>query len=102
MSSNLGFESTDTILVENRVFIPSQQVVEHANIMAYMKAKGFSDYESFYRWSLSHRFEFWEDLAKELHWYEPWQTTFRWTTPPSSSGSPVARSTSSTIVSTAI
>jgi len=82
MSSNLGFESTDTILVENRVFIPSQQVVEHANIMAYMKAKGFSDYESFYRWSLSHRFEFWEDLAKELHWYEPWQTTFRWTTTP--------------------
>lgn len=49
MSSNLGFESTDTILVENRVFTPSQQVVEHANIMAYMKTKGFSDYESFYR-----------------------------------------------------
>jgi acetyl-CoA synthetase len=82
MSSNLSFENTDTILMENRVFTPSPQVVENANIMAYMKSKGFSDYESFYRWSLAHSEEFWEDQAKELHWFEPWQTTFRWTTKP--------------------
>ena len=82
MSTNLSFENTDRFLSEKRVFAPSPQVVANANITAYMKSKGFDDYETFYKWSLEHRDEFWNDLAKELHWYEPWQTTFEWTTKP--------------------
>jgi len=80
--SNLGFEDTDTILTEDRLFAPSHDVVENANILAYMKSKGFTDYDAFHQWSLEHRSEFWEDMAKELHWFEPWQTTFQWTTKP--------------------
>ncbi len=80
--SNLSFENTDTILIENRVFSPSNDQVHNANITAYMKKKGFDDYKSFYQWSLEHRFEFWEDMAKELHWFEPWKTTFEWTEKP--------------------
>ncbi|HEY5001846.1 MAG TPA: AMP-binding protein, partial [Ktedonobacteraceae bacterium] len=80
--SNLGFENTDTFLLETRVFPPSPDTVEHANIMAYMKSKGFDDYNAFYQWSLENRFEFWEDMAKELHWFEPWQKTFEWTEKP--------------------
>lgn len=82
MSTNLSFENTDRVLSEKRVFPPSTEVVANANITAYMKSKGFDDYEAFYKWSLEHREEFWNDLAKELHWYEPWQTTFEWTTKP--------------------
>src|SRR6266700_1748906 len=63
MSSNLAFENT-------------------ANITAYMKSKGFDNYEDFYQWSLAHRYEYWDDQAKELHWFEPWQTTFEWTNKP--------------------
>ncbi len=48
MSTNLGFENTDTILVEDRVFTPSSDVVNTANITAYMKSKGFDNYEDFY------------------------------------------------------
>ncbi len=80
--SNLGFENTDTFLLETRVFPPSPDTVEHANITAYMKSKGFDDYEAFYKWSLENRFEFWDDMAKELHWFEPWQKTFEWTEKP--------------------
>jgi acetyl-CoA synthetase len=80
--SNLGFENTDTFLLETRVFPPSPDTVEHANIMAYMKSKGFDDYDAFYQWSLENRFEFWDDMAKELHWFEPWQKTFEWTEKP--------------------
>jgi acetyl-CoA synthetase len=80
--SNLSFENTDTILIENRIFSPSNDQVHNANITAYMKKKGFDDYKSFYQWSLEHRFEFWEDMAKELHWFEPWKTTFEWTEKP--------------------
>ena len=80
--SNLSFENTDTILIENRIFSPSNDQVQNANMTAYMKKKGFDDYKSFYQWSLEHRFEFWEDMAKELHWFEPWKTTFEWTEKP--------------------
>src|SRR5579863_3220991 len=82
MSSNLSFENTDTFLIENRVFAPPADVVQNANITAYMKSKGFEDYEAFHKWSLANRFEFWDDLAKELHWFEPWQKTFEWTDKP--------------------
>ena len=81
MSSNL-FENTDTILSEERIFPPTSEMVANAHITEYMKSKGFDDYESFYKWSLSNRFEFWDDMAKELHWFEPWQTTFEWTEKP--------------------
>jgi len=82
MSTNLGFEHTDSILIEERVFVPAPEIVDSANITAYMESKGFDNYEDFYRWSLAHRNEFWEDMAKELHWFEPWQTTFTWTDKP--------------------
>src|SRR5215472_216659 len=81
MSSNL-FENTDTILSEERIFPPTDEMVANANITAYMKSKGFDDYESFHKWSLSNRFEFWDDIAKELSWFEPWTTTFEWTEKP--------------------
>src|SRR5260370_10732115 len=82
MSTNLGFENTDTILVEDRVFAPSSDVVNNDTITAYMKSKGFDNYEDFYQWSLAHRYEYWDDQAKELHWFELWQTTFEWTNKP--------------------
>lgn len=82
MSNNLGFENTDTFLIENRVFSPTDDMVQNANITAYMKKKGFEDYESFFKWSLEHRFEYWEDMANELHWFAPWKTTFTWTEKP--------------------
>jgi len=82
MSSNLSFENTDSILIEDRIFAPSDDVVKNANITAYMKSKGFDDYEAFYQWSLANYFEFWDDMAKELYWFEPWKSTFEWTNKP--------------------
>lgn len=80
--SNLSFENTDSILSEARLFPPASDVVANANLMAYMKSKGFDNYDEFHKWSLEHRFEYWEDQAKELHWFEPWHTTFTWTEKP--------------------
>lgn len=82
MSANLKFETTDRVLNEQRVYSPTPQEVENANITAYMQVKGFTDYNEFYRWSLDNREEFWSDMAKQLHWFEPWQTTFQWTQKP--------------------
>src|SRR2546428_6049073 len=82
MSTNLNFENTDTVLIEDRVFAPPSETVQNANITAYMKSKGVANYEDFYQWSLDHRFEHWDDLGKELHWFEPWTQTFEWTNKP--------------------
>ncbi|MEO7022230.1 MAG: acetate--CoA ligase [Ktedonobacteraceae bacterium] len=82
MSNNLRFDNTDTFLVENRLFEPPQETKENSNLMAYMRSKGFDNYEDFYQWSLQNRFEFWDDMAKELHWFKPWTNTFEWTTKP--------------------
>lgn len=82
MSSSLNFDNTNRMMTEDRVFAPSEDVVSNANLTAYMKSKGFTDYEAFYKWSLEHRFEYWDDQAKELHWFEPWKTTFEWTDKP--------------------
>jgi acetyl-CoA synthetase len=82
MSNNLRFDDTDTILVENRLFEPPAEARANSNLLAYMQSKGFDNYEDFYQWSLQNRMEFWDDMAKELHWFEPWHTTFEWTTKP--------------------
>ena len=71
----LGFGNTDTILSEHRLFTPPNDVVEYANITTYMQSKGFDDYDAFYEWSLEHRTEFWDDQARELHWFQTWNTT---------------------------
>ncbi|MGH2506741.1 MAG: acetate--CoA ligase [Ktedonobacteraceae bacterium] len=82
MSNNLRFDNTDTFLVEDRLFEPPQEAKANSNLMAYMRTKGFDNYEDFYQWSLQNRFEFWDDMAKELHWFKPWDKTFEWTTKP--------------------
>ncbi len=75
MSNNFKFDSTDRVMTENRLFEPGREVVENANIYAYMQSKGFSDYRPFYDWSLANREEFWNDQAAELHWFEKWHQT---------------------------
>ena len=46
--------------------------MQSANVMAYARAKGFDNYEDLRLWSVEHYTEFWEDMAKELEWSEPW------------------------------
>ena len=57
----------------DRFYKPSDEVVEHANITAYMRSKGFQTYEELYNWSIANPQEFWADQAQELSWFEPWQ-----------------------------
>jgi acetyl-CoA synthetase len=52
---------------------PSPTIVEQANISAYMRSKGFSDYEAFYQWTLDHNEAYWTDMANMLEWFSPWE-----------------------------
>lgn len=57
----------------DRFYKPSDEIVERANITAYMRSKGFQTYEELYNWSIANPQEFWADQAQELTWFEPWQ-----------------------------
>lgn len=55
------------------VYQPSEAVVEQANMTAYMRKKGFSNWDDLYRWSVENPQEFWTDMANRLEWYSPWE-----------------------------
>jgi acetyl-CoA synthetase len=76
------FEQTDRVLHEERLFTPPAELVESANIMQYIRSKGFSTYEELYAWSIANPEEYWADQARELHWFQPWDTVFKWTEQP--------------------
>lgn len=78
---SLQFEHTDRVLTEDRLFHPDKAMVEQANITAYMKEKGFEDWDSFYKWSIENPDTFWEEQAKNLEWFAPWNEVKQWKPP---------------------
>ncbi len=53
-------------------YAPSDEVVEQANVTAYMRQKGFKSYDELYQWSIKNPEEFWADQANELEWFQKW------------------------------
>jgi acetyl-CoA synthetase len=77
----LQFETTNRVLQEERLFEPTDAMREGANITQYMRAKGFDTYEDLHRWTIEHPEEFWAEMAKELHWFTPWEKVRDWQFP---------------------
>ncbi len=66
----------ESILQENRVFKPSTEFSENARI------KSLEEYQQIYRSAQANPQQFWAELAaKELHWFEKWQTVLDWQPP---------------------
>ncbi|MDI7253252.1 MAG: acetyl-coenzyme A synthetase N-terminal domain-containing protein, partial [Actinomycetota bacterium] len=79
--SERDLETTDRILKEERIFMPSPEMVSASNVMAYARERGFSDLEQLYVWAADNYEEFWEDMASRLHWFRPWDGVLRWECP---------------------
>ncbi|HMM42827.1 MAG TPA: acetyl-coenzyme A synthetase N-terminal domain-containing protein, partial [Thermomicrobiales bacterium] len=77
----LDWDTTSRVLSEERVFEPSEDIVENANITKYMREKGFSTYDELLQWSVEHSEEFWEEMAQELDWFKPWDKVLDWQPP---------------------
>ena len=54
------------------VYKPSAEIVEQANITAYMRKKGFTNWDELHAWSVANNQEFWTDMANRLEWFSPW------------------------------
>lgn len=46
--------------------------------MMNFRIQSFEDYQAAYRRSVEDPEGFWEEIAREYHWFEPWQKTLEW------------------------
>jgi len=65
----------DSILQEQRKFEPPQEFRQQAHI------KSIEDYERLYKESVDNPEKFWASIAKELHWFKPWDKALEWDCP---------------------
>lgn len=67
---NASSENSNT---EQKIFYPSQSVIDHANV---------SEYDNAYKKSIDHIEEFWEEQAGYLSWYKKWDKVLDDSNPP--------------------
>src|SRR5580658_2722969 len=71
-TSNPNLDST---LRENRVFPPPAEFSARAHV------RSLADYEALYASSVSDPEAFWDGVARELDWFEPWSKVLDWQQP---------------------
>jgi acetyl-CoA synthetase len=64
-----------SVLKEERLFDPSEDFRQQAHI------KSFADYERIYREAEADPEKFWGRIARDLHWFKPWERVLEWDPP---------------------
>jgi acetyl-CoA synthetase len=72
---SVGNRDIDSTLRENRVFPPPAEFSAKAHI------KSLAEYESLYQESIQNPEKFWAGVARELHWFKPWDKVLEWNLP---------------------
>src|SRR5690242_2728213 len=67
--------SIDSILNEQRLFQPSEEFRAGAHI------KSLAEYQRLYQEAQDDPDRFWGDIARELHWFKPWDRVLEWNLP---------------------
>jgi len=65
----------DSILQEQRSFPPPPEFSRQAHI------KSLEEYERIYKESVENPEKFWAGIARELHWFKPWDKVLEWNAP---------------------
>src|SRR6202158_51643 len=73
--SSLSNQDLESTLRETRVFPPPEEFSKHAHI------KSLEQYEAMYKQSIEDPEAFWAGIAKELHWFRPWDKVLEWNLP---------------------
>jgi acetyl-CoA synthetase len=75
MSTQEVTQNIDSILTETRSFAPPEEFREQALI------KSEADYERLRAKAKADPEAFWADIARELHWFKPWDKVLEWNAP---------------------
>ncbi|MBS1806531.1 MAG: acetate--CoA ligase [Acidobacteria bacterium] len=73
--SSLSSQDLDSLLREARVFPPPPEFSAKAHI------KSLEQYEQMYKQSIEDPEIFWAGVAKDLHWFKPWDKVLDWNLP---------------------
>ncbi|ADZ08818.1 acetate/CoA ligase [Methanobacterium lacus] len=71
----------DSLLKEKRIFKPSLEFVKDSNIYKWMEKRNIKDYDELLELAEKDPEWFWDELAHELEWFEPYTKTFNWNPP---------------------
>jgi acetyl-CoA synthetase len=71
----------DTLIKERRIFEPSQEIVENSNIKKLMDKFNLKNYEELIEKSKDFREWFWNEMARELEWFQPYERILEWHPP---------------------
>ena len=74
-SSTTSDQHLDSILRENRVFSPPSEFAAKAHV------RSLAEYEALYARSIADPEGFWENAARELHWFSLWTKVLDWDLP---------------------
>lgn len=84
-SKNLGGDympsELDALLREERIFEPSEDMVRESNIKKWMDKHGIESYDELLDRAKDDPEWFWDELAKELEWFEPYKKVLEWNPP---------------------
>jgi acetyl-CoA synthetase len=69
---NSSSEAVESLLKVEKVFYPSEDVVQKAYI---------KNYDNLYSKSIENIEKFWEEVARELEWFKPWEKVLEWNYP---------------------
>lgn len=67
--------SSNSTSEESRVFPPPAAFSNQAQV------KSMAEYEALYQRSIKDPESFWAEIAKELHWFKPWDSVLEWNEP---------------------
>jgi len=73
--ASIANRDIDSTLRENRVFPPQPEFSTKAHI------KSLAEYETLYKQSIEDPETFWAGVARELHWFKPWDKVLEWNLP---------------------
>ena len=65
----------DSVLIEKRTFDPPAEFSRKSHV------KSMEDYRRLYKTAESDPEKFWADIARELHWFQPWTKVLEWNLP---------------------
>ena len=71
----MSSSAIDSVLNEQRVFEPSEEFRSRAHI------KSLAEYERLFKEAEEQPEEFWANIARELHWFKPWDRVLEWDLP---------------------
>ena len=75
LSASVANRDIDSTLRENRVFPPPAEFSAKARIGS------LAEYEALYKQSIEDPEKFWAGVARELHWFKPWDKVLEWNLP---------------------